>query len=64
MTACAGGRGNQFVGRTVAVDHRAALGGSYGVEGGQEGAIGIEVPTVAAAATRRMTLLTKPRRLE
>jgi hypothetical protein len=61
MTVHAGGRGVQLVGRTAAVDHDAALGGTYRVRGTREGAVGLEVP---AAATRQTTLLAEPHRLE
>jgi hypothetical protein len=64
MMARARGLGGRLVGHTTAVGRRATLGVSYGVGGGREGAIGIEVPTAAAATTRRMTLLAEPRRLE
>jgi hypothetical protein len=60
-TARAGGQGGQLVGHTTAVDRRAALGGSYGVRGGREVAVGNEVPTAVGAVTRWTSLPAEPR---
>jgi hypothetical protein len=46
---------------STAVDRRAALGGSYGVRGGREGAVGNEVPTAVGAVTRWTSLPAEPR---
>jgi hypothetical protein len=64
MTVRARDRGGWLVGCIAAVDHHVALGGGYGVGGDREGAIGVEVPAVATAATWRTTLLTEPHRLK
>jgi hypothetical protein len=52
VTTCDGGRGDRLVGRTAAMDHHAALGGSYEVEGGREGVVNVEVLAATAATTR------------
>jgi hypothetical protein len=52
------------VGRTAAVDRCTTLGGSYGVEGRWEGAVGVEVAMVATTITQQTTLLAELHRLE